>query len=269
MIPKLELLDAATIYSVVGKDISPHINRLEILDSVSSTNSYLLTNPSLASGLVCMAEQQTEGRGRHGRQWLSPGGNLYLSLAWQFGMDITGLNGLTLAVGVAVTEALNTYGLNRIRLKWPNDVFFSQRKLGGILVEITNCAKKSCHAVIGIGLNICMPNEIAAINQPWIDIYSIEKQPPDRNRIAGLILRELLIALSIFQEQGLRAFRDRWRALDIMLNQNLSVQTPQGEIEGIGAGIDELGNLLIQQGDAIHTFNSGEVSVRYRPLSTS
>lgn len=265
MTSELELLDAATIYSVVGNDVSPQISRLEILECVTSTNDYLLTKPSLVSGTVCMAEQQTAGRGRHGRNWLSPaGGNLYLSLAWQFAIDITRLNGLALAVGVAIIEALNSYGLSRIKLKWPNDIFFSQRKLAGILVETANSTKQSCHAVIGLGLNIRMPGEMIAINQPWIDIYSIEKQPPDRNRIAGLILRELLVALSTFQQKGFSAFYDRWRALDIMLGQNLSVQTPHGEVEGIGAGIDELGNLLLKQGEVLHKFNSGEVSVKFR-----
>ncbi len=266
MNPNLESLDTAAIYSVVG-DLSPHIRHFEIFDSLPSTNTYLLNQPSLPSGSVCLAEQQTEGRGRRGRHWLSPAsGNLYLSLAWHFGLSMTQLAGLTLAVGVAVTQALNAYGLSRVRLKWPNDVFFSQRKLAGILVEIANSSKDSCQVVIGIGLNVQMPEEMTTINQPWIDIYSIEKQSPDRNRIAGLILRELLIALPLFQKQGLAAFRDRWLDLDIMQGQTLTVQTPNGEVQGIGAGIDELGNLLLQEGNILHKFNSGEVSVKFRPL---
>ncbi len=269
MLPNFELLDAATIYSVVGNDVSSRINHLEILESVNSTNTYLLTKPILQSGAICIAEHQTEGRGRRGRTWLSPAsGNLYLSLAWDFLMDIGNLNGLALAVGVAVTEALNSYGISRIRLKWPNDIFFTHRKLAGILIEIAKSSKKSCHAVVGIGLNIFLPEEIANINQPWIDIYTIEKKAPDRNLIAGLILREVIIAFTLFQEQGLAAFHGRWRELDLLLGQKFCVQTPQGEIEGIGAGIDETGNLQLQRGTTLHRFNSGEVSVRFQPIAS-
>lgn len=260
----LELLDATTIYSVIG-DLSSQINHFEILESVNSTNTHLMIQPPSPSVSVCIAEQQTEGRGRRGRHWLSPpGGNLYLSLGWHFKLNMTRLTGLTLAVGVAITKALNTYGLRRIRLKWPNDVFFGQRKLAGILVEIANHSKNTCQVVIGIGLNIYMPEEMAVINQPWIDVYSIEKKSPDRNQIAGLILRELLIALPLFQEQGLAAFHNDWLDLDCMRDQTLIVQTPHGEIEGIGAGIDEVGNLLLWQGNTLHKLNSGEVKIRFR-----
>lgn len=264
MMLELEFLDTGTIYSVIGEELSSYINNFEILPSVNSTNDYLLNKETLVAGTICLAEQQTAGRGRCGRNWLSPAsGNLYLSLSWDFTKKIASLNGLTLVIGIAIINALNAYGLSRVKLKWPNDVYFSQRKLAGILVESAKITKNSTQVVIGIGLNIYMPQESTILNQPWIDVYSIEKHPPDRNRLAGLILRELFIALPKFQEFSLSAFRHRWQELDLLVGQELSIHTPKGDILGIGAGIDEFGNLLLRQGNTVQAFNSGEISVRF------
>ena len=124
------------------------------------------------SGLVCTAEQQTAGRGRRGREWISPfGRNLYVSTVWEFTQGAAALEGLSLAVGVAVAQALKGLGLPEVQLKWPNDIQHEGKKLGGVLLEMVGDASRQCQVVVGIGVNVAMPGAAAnAIDQAWTDI---------------------------------------------------------------------------------------------------
>jgi len=217
------------------------------------------------------AEQQTAGRGRLGRQWISPfGRNIYLSVAWKFPAGASSLTGLSLAVGTAVVHALESYGLTGIGLKWPNDIVCMQRKLGGILVEVSGDAAGPCQVVMGIGLNLQMPQAaFNDLNQSWIDVKMISGKKIQRNYLAGLLLREILLAMPEFQRDGLAAFRKQWEQLDMLYGQTVNIQTPQGVQSGIAKGIDEQGNLQVDIDNKLHHFNSGEVSVRLSAPTTS
>ena len=109
--------------------------------------------------MVCFAEHQSAGKGRRGRQWVSPfGSNIYMSILWRFQQDgIACTAGLSLAVGVAVIRALKTYGFNEVGLKWPNDIYCQGKKLGGILIEVSGEADGPCAVIIGLGLNLFLP----------------------------------------------------------------------------------------------------------------
>lgn len=261
---QIELLDESAIRAELNS-AAKQLAQLEILQTVDSTNRYLHDKKDLPSGYALLSEQQTAGRGRLGRAWVSPfGRNIYLSLLWRFCAGSTSLTGLSLAVGVAVINALESYGLTNIGLKWPNDIVCSQRKLGGILVEVSGDAAGPCQVIIGVGLNVQMPQLTEMeINQPWIDVRTISNQIPQRNRLAGLVLRELLLALPEFQQKGLAAFQKQWQQLDVFYGNTINIHTPQGILEGTARGIDELGNLRVEVDDQIRSFNSGEVSVRY------
>lgn len=259
----LELLDSETIYAQLQEQRSQC--QIEICDSVASTNQYLLNKHDAVSGTICLAEQQTMGRGRRGRNWFSPfGRNIYLSLLWNFATDTGSLAGLSLAIGVAVLRALQAYGLSQlVGLKWPNDIVVGQKKLGGILLEINGDVAGPCNVVIGIGLNLQMPTlNTLPIDQPWIDIYSLTRQTVQRNRLAGLIIKELLTALPAFQAQGLTPFHTTWQQFDVLQGRQVTVKTTEGEIQGLATGIDYRGNLLVQNANTLHNFHSGEVTVR-------
>lgn len=259
----LELLNEEAIRLQLG-DQQKNLAHLELLQIIDSTNTYLLTKKNLPSGYTVFAEQQTAGRGRFGRTWVSPfGRNLHLSMAWNFPGGATTLSGLSLVAGIAVINALESYGLTGINLKWPNDIVYHQRKLGGILVEVTGDAAGPCQAIIGIGINVQAPQTLnTAINQSWIDVRTIKHHRPERNKLAGLILKELLTVLPEFQQKGLQAFRPYWQPLDSLAGQPVTVQTSQGPIEGTADGIDQVGNLRVIINGETQIFNSGEVSVR-------
>jgi BirA family biotin operon repressor/biotin-[acetyl-CoA-carboxylase] ligase len=200
----LELLDSDAILAGLQAEAKRALNRLIVLESTVSTNQYLLDLKQTSSGIACLAEHQTNGRGRRARAWVSPyGANIYFSLLWNFPGGATDLTGLSLAVGVMVAEALRDYGLHEISLKWPNDILYRQHKLGGILLEMVGNIEGPCQVVIGIGLNVSMSRTLATgIEQAWTDIRSIIGQKPARNRLVSLLLNQLLIQLPVFEKEG-------------------------------------------------------------------
>lgn len=240
------------------------IKQLEVLNVIDSTNQYLKDNKGkLISGHACVAEAQTAGRGRRGRKWVSPyGASLYLSMYWQFAGGYQSIGGLSLAVGVALCEALKKAGYDDIQLKWPNDIYAQGKKLAGVLVEVEGQMGGACDCIIGIGLNMSLPAQVAEIDQPWVDLARLSSLPVDRNKITALLLDELMKALNSFDQHGLEPFVERWRALDIYCNQVISLIIGSKSITGIGRGINSTGALLLQVDDKLQAFSGGEISVR-------
>jgi BirA family biotin operon repressor/biotin-[acetyl-CoA-carboxylase] ligase len=187
----IELLDAQKIQSGLGTSASPVLTRLWLDSAVDSTNAEAMRQlqQGPCAGLVCLAEQQTAGRGRRGRSWVSPfASNLYLSVVWEFEGGAASLEGLSLAVGVAVAQGLENCGAGGIELKWPNDLLHQGRKLGGILIEMVGDAAGSCQVVIGIGINVRMPRQAGeAIDQAWTDLSQIAPGLPHRNHLLVLV----------------------------------------------------------------------------------
>ena len=260
---------AAPIQLLAGDLIGKHcqqfdIQQLEVLNVIDSTNQYLKDHKGrLTNGQACMAEAQTAGRGRRGRKWVSPyGASLYLSMYWQFAGGYQSIGGLSLAVGVALSEALNKAGYDDIQLKWPNDIYVQGKKLAGVLIEVEGQIGGACECIIGIGLNMSLPATVEEIDQPWIDLARLSGQPVDRNKISALLLDEVTRTLNTFSQQGLLPFVQRWRSLDVYRDQDVSLTIGSKSISGIGRGIDESGALLLQVEDKLHAYSGGEISVR-------
>ena len=260
-----ELLDKDAILSRLDETSRPLCAGMDVHFEIDSTNHYLMqqARTGLKSGYFCLAEQQQQGRGRRGRDWVSPlGGNIYLSFLWRFAEGPAYLGGLSLAVGVAVARALAALGIAEHGLKWPNDVLWQGKKLAGILLEVAGEATGPCHAVIGIGLNVNMPDAItASIDQPWVDIKSI--QPGlGRNRIAAELVHQLILVMEQFQRHSLSAFVEEWRTLDQLANQDVVLHLPERTIKGIARGIDERGMLCLDIDGKLSRYGGGEVSLR-------
>ncbi|CAA0092838.1 Bifunctional ligase/repressor BirA [Halioglobus japonicus] len=263
----IDLLDANLVRDALNERSRSLLTRLDVLDSVDSTNTEVTrwVEQSGSSGLVCSAEQQTAGRGRRGRQWVSPyAGNLYLSLLWEFNQGAAALEGLSLAVGVAVARALRACEVPAVQLKWPNDVLYDGAKLGGILLEMSGDAAGSCKVVIGIGLNVSMPEAAAgAIDQAWTDIRSISTQsPPTRNQLLAELLNELLPLAADFEQQGFARWRDEWLALDAFAGTPVVLHTGSGQLAGVARGVDERGALRFETTTGVQTIYGGEISLR-------
>lgn len=261
----LELLDGSKILSQLDAGSNALLNKLAVHHIVGSTNAYLMQSAvnGAPGGVACVAEYQQHGRGRRGRQWVSPyGGNLYLSLLWRFQEGAGRLGGLSLAVAVAVMHALHECGLQGAGLKWPNDILVDNKKLAGILLEVAGESNGPCYAVIGLGVNYDMPaSSAAAIEQPWTDLRRCGVHA-DRNVVAGRVLHHLLLSIPQYVQHGVEGFRDEWRKWDMLRDKPVVLLQGEDQRYGVARGIDDRGLLRVENDQGIHCFSSGEVSLR-------
>lgn len=258
----LDLLSKVLVMDSLSSECRLLVKDVDVRASVDSTNTVAMSRVNLGKGYVCTAEQQTAGKGRRGKTWLSPyASNLYLSVVWEFSSGAAALEGLSLAVGIAVVDALAQAGISDAQLKWPNDVLHDGKKLAGILLEMAGDAAGPCQVVIGIGLNVTMP-EGAAIDQPWTDINSIDASVADRNRLLALILNALIPLLNNFERRGFAAYRQRWEALNAYKNDEVAVMLGERAEIGINTGVDDSGALVLKTAAGYRAFNGGEVSLR-------
>jgi len=264
----VELLDAQRIGAQLGASRKARTRTLEVLFEVDSTNTRLLAAapPPRGSADICLSELQNAGRGRQGRRWISPfGAAVALSLSWTFS-DGTRLPALSLAVGVAVWRALVRAGAKGVTLKWPNDIWYRDRKLGGVLIEVRAEPGGPAHVVVGVGVNVDLPpaarTEIEAAGTVVAAVADACASPPSRNVIAGAILDELLSMLGQFEREGFAAFRDAWTALDALHGRAARVMLAGTAIAGTARGVDQEGALLLETADRVQRFVSGEASLR-------
>jgi BirA family biotin operon repressor/biotin-[acetyl-CoA-carboxylase] ligase len=264
----MDWLDEKTVLSrLEGRAFPLH---LEIHEQLPSTNTALLARAQQGAphGTCLAAECQTAGRGRRGRTWLSPiGGNLAFSLLWRFEQGAATLSGLSLAVGVAVLRALRQWDAADIALKWPNDILHQQRKLGGVLIELQGEAMGPSAAVIGVGLNLRLPESMREhIGQPVSDLVSACLQRPSRSILLGDLLAHLTAVLEKFQHGGFPSLRQEWEAHHAHQDRPVRLLFANGTAcEGTATGVGDDGALLLATPRGPLRFTSGEVSLREAP----
>ncbi len=263
----LEWLDKKRIDAALAEPARRLIAHLEIHDELDSTNTYLAkaAGENAPSGSVCLAESQRAGKGRSGRTWLSPfGSNVYLSILWHFDHH-EAIAGLSLAAGVAAVKATRNVGIAGCTLKWPNDILWHGRKLGGILIEVSGAAGGRFAAIIGVGLNTYIPASLGhRIDQDWVDTERIlGGRQASRNRLAAALLNELLPLLEQYQTTGLTPYLAEWRRFHDLEGRSVTLQLADRKIEGKIAGLTDQGWLILQDEDGRRQcFTAGEVSVR-------
>ncbi len=260
----VELLDGPAIDAAMGDSSRKLLSALELHSEIGSTNRYLMERlGALSSGHACLAERQLAGRGRRGREWVSPfARNIYLSLYWRFEMNPAALSGLGLAVGVGLIRALQALGVEGAALKWPNDVLLQGRKLAGILLEMSGESSGPYHVVIGVGMNVNMADDEAVIDQPWIAINQALARPLSRNQIVGVVLHHLLLVIQAFQSGGLEQFMEEWQQADLYAGQSVAIQIGGDMVVGESQGIDASGAIVVKVDGVMRRFHSGDISLR-------
>jgi len=266
---RVELLDGQRIRAEIAERRIGKLRNLELLFDVDSTNTRLLAAapPPSGSADACLCEMQLAGRGRRGRRWIAPfGSGVALSVAWTFPDGARTLPALSLAVGVAVARALVRAGAVGISLKWPNDIWFQDRKIGGVLIELRAEGGGPAHVVIGIGVNAVLSAaaraEIEADGARVAAVADACAAAPSRNLVAGAILDRLLSMLGQFEREGFAAFRNDWMALDALCGRPAEVLLADVVTKGTARGVDQEGALLLESGDRVQRFVSGEASLR-------
>jgi BirA family biotin operon repressor/biotin-[acetyl-CoA-carboxylase] ligase len=266
----IETLSHTRIETKLSTDSLSRVRKLEVLAEIESTNSRLFAVSDLPTGRadVCIAEFQSAGRGRRGRNWTAPyGGGLCLSLNWQFPESPRQIGALSLATGVGVLRALREQGVGGIGLKWPNDILCGGRKLGGILIELRAETAGPAYVVLGIGLNFHLSKQaqraIQASGVAAVDLAEIGAlATTGRNMLAAAIVNRLLDVLVEFQQQGFRTFMSEWRDADALSGEPIRVLLGEQTQRGIARGIDADGALMLETPSGLVRFVSGEISVR-------
>ncbi|WP_105666074.1 bifunctional biotin--[acetyl-CoA-carboxylase] ligase/biotin operon repressor BirA [Cronobacter dublinensis] len=254
----IQLLDETFIHSHIKS------GSVTVLPVIDSTNQYLMDRLSeLESGDACIAEYQQAGRGRRGRKWFSPfGANLYLSMYWRLEQGPAAAIGLSLVIGIVMAEVLHELGADQVRVKWPNDLYLNDRKLAGILVELTGKTGDAAQIVIGAGINLAMRQvESDIVNQGWINLQEAGIKV-DRNMLAVRLIEKLRSSLREFEQEGLAPFLARWEKLDNFIHRQVKLIIGEREIYGISRGIDNQGALLLEQNGVIKPWVGGEISLR-------
>jgi BirA family biotin operon repressor/biotin-[acetyl-CoA-carboxylase] ligase len=253
-------MNAAAIAALVRAAVD-----VEVVAETGSTNADLMARAAqLPRPLLLVAEHQTAGRGRAGRSWLSAAGDsLTFSLAWKFAGSPQRLLGLPLAVGVALAETLAALNVP-VQLKWPNDLLKDGSKLAGVLIETQGAADGGTWAVIGVGLNLVMPDQLeerigrAVASAPWLARM-------ERDVLLAALLDALAAAMDQFEQAGFGAFRARWDGLHAYRGQQVSI-IDQGAVlqQGVAAGVDDSGRLLLDTHAGRVAVLAGDVSLRLR-----
>ncbi len=262
-----ELLDTHKIIAHTTPALRAQLPQLLTFNELPSTNDYLLKHAAhfAHNTVACFAEQQTAGRGRLGRAWVSPyAANIYLSLLWHFSLTINQLAGLNMVIGISIIETIQSITTAPdLMLKWPNDVYWRDKKLAGILIDLAGESNGVSSTVIGIGINVNMPDSAADdINKPWVDLHTITAKTISRNQLAGVLVERLLINLQQFQKHGTSEFCEKWKALDYLFGKQISISTATNSISGIAQGINEQGQLLLLTTSSVITpISAGEASV--------
>jgi BirA family biotin operon repressor/biotin-[acetyl-CoA-carboxylase] ligase len=259
----IQLLDQR----IIKDNVSSRLDCLEVLLNTESTNSYLLEKASdhMGKRYAVLAEKQESGRGRRGRTWVSPfGKNIYLSMLWSFGGGIGSLEGLSLVIAIAVERALTELGVDDAKLKWPNDVYLNNKKLAGILLEVSGEYSGYCQVVIGIGLNVNLSEfDAENIDQPWAQL-SEHLKSTDRNAIASVLIENLIKAIEEFDKQGFAVFKNYWTERDAFLNREVDLILPNLTRSGIARGVNSKGELLLETEKGLESINAGELSLRLK-----
>ncbi|MBP7616206.1 MAG: biotin--[acetyl-CoA-carboxylase] ligase [Steroidobacteraceae bacterium] len=261
-------LDAARILAMLPAGAQARVARCEVAWTLPSTNAALLAaaEPPCGQAAVMLAEHQTAGRGRRGRQWVAPlGGALCLSIAWSFAGLPRDLAALSLVAGVCALRAFAAGDVRGLALKWPNDLLAGGRKLGGILIEMRAESSGPSLVVIGIGVNVALGADararVAATGNEVADFVELGGDP-DRNVLVARLIGEIVTALPKFAVEGFAPFAAEWRQADVLRGRAVSVLLGADTQVGIARGVCAGGALLVETPTGLKHFVAGEVSVR-------
>ena len=262
----IQWLNRQAIWQAIPHQTQTLITEFEVQAQVSSTNDVVAQQlkQKQQSGVVCLAEMQQAGRGRRGRTWVSPpAGTFYGSVGWIYPQGFQVLEGLSLAVGVAVIEALASCGVEGLSLKWPNDILWQGKKLAGVLIEMSAEVDGACYVVVGVGVNLALPQSSKVhITQQAVDVKEIIGRFVDRQQITVALMSHIVSLLADYAQQGFGAWRSKWQTYDALYGQNVQILGFAEPMEGVAQGIDATGALLLQTPTDLHSISGGEVSVR-------
>lgn len=254
----------------IPADLTQKLTDVQQFAEIDSTNVEAMRQ--LQSGktgcFLLLAHAQSAGRGRRGRVWRSPAGaGVYMTLVRPFALGTTGLQALSLITALSVHEALKSYGIVGIQLKWPNDLLVEKHKLAGILLELKQTNNAS-YVLFGIGINLLLPVDVRdSIDQPVTDLGTLLRCTPDKSMVVTRVIECLLKNLEEFENSAFSTFQARWNALDCYFGQDIVLQLGEQRKIGNAQGVDETGALLLKTAMELEKISGGEISSSILPAN--
>ena len=258
-----EVLEAPAVKANLSVTAASWLKRLDVHRALGSTNEFLMGRAQHGSidGWICLADVQTQGRGRRGRRWVSPfAQNLAMSLGIAVHASPSTLGGLSLAVGLAAVDCLGSMGVQGVQLKWPNDLLLEGGKLGGILLELATTAQ--VQVIVGIGLNLDLTEAVRKdVDQVVSDLSSYGYRV-SRNELAGRLASSIIDYVRQFERKGFAPMREVFDGLHRYHGRRCRIVSGTSEVVGVVAGVSETGALILETAAGPRSFVSGEVSLR-------
>jgi len=232
---------------------------LSLYEELESTNDYLIEFANPNKYCLCVAESQTKGRGRNLKRWQSPKyENIYMSLSFSSNHQLKNFSSFSLVSALAVHNVLMRQNIFT-EIKWPNDIFLNEKKIGGILIETLSRGEENL-IVVGIGLNVFMENN-SEIERDWTSLkLEFENIEIDRNEIISEIANEVLLLKSNFEKKGFDDFVKDFNKLNFLRDKKVFLSNLINK-EGTALDINSDGSLNVRIGNQIKKISSGEVSI--------
>ena len=260
-------LEVDRIIGALPEDCKKQIASIEVHETISSTSAYLKKQiPSISDNAlhVCLAETQSAGQGRRGRAWqATPYQNILFSCAWCSEQGLAPLSGLSLVAGLALIEALHSDISAGLGLKWPNDLLYDDRKLAGILLDVSGESMGPSTVVLGMGINVYLDQRTRrSIDQSCIDMHEITDTFVERNALVARLLERITHYRDQFMREGFEIFRKAWEKVHAYQDRPVQLSCGNRHVQGVAVGIDAHGSLLLRDahGDT-RAYHSGEISV--------
>jgi BirA family biotin operon repressor/biotin-[acetyl-CoA-carboxylase] ligase len=262
-------LSVEGVRAALRPEVQLRLQQLRVSWTTGSTNADLLRELAPAPGFFALhvADYQSAGRGRRGRSWIAPpGGAICLSWSWRFDALPSHAASLSLALGISAVRTLESFGIEGVGLKWPNDLVTSTGKLAGILIEMVSEAGGPALVVVGLGLNVALGRGVrdlvAASGTQVADLQRAGGPPPPRNELVAALVGDGVEALLHWERDGFVPLTGHWQQHDVLRGREIVLRTPAAELRGIARGVDASGALLVDDGQRVHHCSSGEASVR-------
>ncbi len=274
--PGIRLLEKSLILSSLSRNLQDSLETFDIHLTIDSTNTEAMryVRKGNRGKALIVAEKQESGRGRRGRNWVSPmARNIYMTLVWPFDDTMKASQGLSLVIALSLVKSLQNSalkGMENLKVKWPNDVWLNNKKLAGILLELYRGADGAHQVIIGIGINVNMPEEsLNSINQAATDLVSQGNKTVDRNVILANLIQQLEFDIELFTEQGFSGFQDQWQQLDLYHNKEVEVLAGTSSTFGQVKGVSPSGALILKTDEGDQLIMGGELAPSVRAANAA
>ena len=260
----LELIDVQQLQTWLANDLGNRFKCRYKLVTSSTNDDALDFFQQNQQACIALAEMQTAGKGRRGKQWVSPfARNIYCTVGMLKSIQASNLGLLSIVTGIALCQALETSGVDGVQVKWPNDLYYRQQKLGGILIESRPVNTDEYFVAIGFGINVMMrADDLAAIPQAATSIKMINSEAALRDAILFEAIKQVVAKIDDFDEAGIPRVIDEFNAHDALYGQAICATTAEHSVNGMNAGINSVGQLQLDSEQGRVTFTAAEISLK-------